>query len=80
MTSDTDYIHITSSDRVVLDVIVNIHSYFEYPDYELINGRCCQLDVFSYSRDLLAAFSAVLVRMYLNYTIEYFSELISQVN
>ena len=80
MTSDTEYLHITSSDRVVLDAFVNSPSYFEYPDYELINGKCCQLKVFSYARDLFVAFSAVLVRMYFNYTIEYFSELISQVN
>ena len=80
MTSDTEYLHITSSDRVVLDAFVNSPSYFEYPDYELINGKCCQLEVFSYARDLFAPFSTVLVRMYLNYTIEYFSELISQVS
>ena len=80
VTSDTEYLHLTSSDRVVLDVFVNSHSYFEYPDYELINGKCCQLEVFSYARDLFAGFSAVLVRLYLNYTIEYFSELTSQVS
>ena len=80
VTSDTEYLHLTSSDGVDLDVVVNGPSYFEYPDYELINGMCCQLEVFSYARDLFAAFSAVLVRMYLNYTIEYFSEVISQVS
>ena len=79
MTSNTEYLHITSLDRVVLDVFVNSPSYFVYPDYKLINGKCCQLEVFSYAQDLFAAFSAVLVRMYLNYTIEYFSELILQV-
>ena len=81
MRSDLDdYLHTTSSDQVDLDVFVKSPSYFEYPDYELINGKCCQLKVFSYARDLFVAFSAVLVRMYFNYTIEYFSELISQVN
>ena len=80
VTSDTECLHITSSDRVDLDVFVNSPSYFEYADYELTNGKCCHLEVFSYARDLFAAFSAVLVRMYLNYTIEYFSELILQVS
>ena len=80
MTSDNEYLHITSSDRVDLDVFVNSPSYFEYPDYDLINGKCCYLQYFSYARDLFAAFSAILVRMYLNYTKEYFSELISQVS
>ena len=70
--SDTEYLHITSSNRVDHDVFVNSPSYFEYLDYELINGKCCQLEVFSYARDLFAVFSAVLVRMYLNYSIEYF--------
>ena len=50
MRSDLDdYLHMTSSDRVDLDVFVNSPSYFEYPDYELINGKCCQLEVFSYA-------------------------------
>ena len=57
VTSDTEYLHITSSDRVDLDVFVNSPFYFEYPDYELINGKCCQLEVFSYAQDLFAAFS-----------------------
>ena len=38
VTSDTEYLHLTSSDGVDLDVVVNGPSYFEYPDYELING------------------------------------------
>ena len=36
-----DNLHITSSDRVDLDVFVNCLSYFEYLDYELVNGKCC---------------------------------------
>ena len=80
VTSDTEYLYITSSDRLDLDVFVNRPSYFEQPDYDLINGKRCYLEYFSYARDLFAAFSAILVRMYLNYTIEYFSELISQVS
>ena len=52
MTSDTEYLHITSSNRVDHDVFVNSPSYFEYLNYELINGKCYQLEVFSYARDL----------------------------
>ena len=59
---------------------MNSPSYFEYPDYDLTNGKCCYLEYFSYAQDFFAAISAILVRMYLNYTIEYFSELISQVS
>ena len=40
---DYEYLHITSSDRVDLDVFVNSPSYFEYPDYDLINRECCYL-------------------------------------
>ena len=62
------------------DFILNRPAYFQYPDYDLINGKCCHLEVFSFARDLFAAFSAVFVRMYLNYTIDHFSDLISQLN
>ena len=80
MTSDTEYLHIISSDRLDLDVFLNRPAYFQYLDYELLNGKCCHLEVFSYAQDLFAAFCAVLVGMYLNYTIEHFSDLISQVS
>ena len=75
-----DYLHISSTDRADLDVFLNTPAYFQYPDYELLNGKCCHLEVFSYARDLFAAFSAVLVRMYLNYMIEHFPDLISQLS
>ena len=75
-----DYLHISSSDRVDLDVFLNRPVNFQYPDYELLNGKCCHLEVLSYARDLFAAFCAVLVRMYLNYTIDHFSDLTSQVS
>ena len=60
--SDTDdYLHITSSDRLDLDVCLNRPAYFQYPDYELLNGKCCHLEVLSYARELFAAFCAVLI-------------------
>ena len=65
--SDGDnYLNISSSDRLDLDVFLNRPAYFQYPDYELLNGKCCHLEIFSFARDLFAAFCAVLVRMYLN--------------
>ena len=72
--------NISSSDRVDLDVFLCRPAYFQYPDYELLNGKCSHLKVFSFARDLFAAFCSVLVRMYLNHTIEYFSDLMSQVS
>ena len=75
-----DYLHISSTDRADLDIFLNRLAYFQYPDYEILNGKCCHLEVFSYARDLFTAFSAVLVRMYLNYMIEHFLDLISQLS
>ena len=80
MTSDTEYLHITSSERLDLDVFVKGNWHFGIPYFDLINGKCCYLEYFSYARDLFPAFCAILVRMYLNYAIDYFSELISQVS
>ena len=59
---------------------MNRPAYFQYPDYDLINGTCFHLEVFNFARDMSAAFSAVFVRMCLNYTIDHFSDLISQLS
>ena len=69
-----DYLHISSSHGVDLDVFLNGPVYFQYPDYELLSG------VLNYAQDLFAVFCAVLVRMYLNYTIDHFLDLIWQVS
>ena len=42
--------------------------------------KCANFEVFDYASDLFAAFCGVLVRMYLNYTINYFSEFISNIS
>ena len=78
--SDTDYLPITRYDRVDLDIFLNRPWHFEARDYDLINGKYVHFEYLYYARDLFAAFSAVLVRMYLNYTVDYFSELISQIS
>ena len=80
MRSDGDYLNISSSDRVDLDVFLCRPHYFQYPDYELLNGKCSHLEVVSFARELFAAYSSVLVRMYLNYTVQHFSDLISQIS
>ena len=81
MRSDVDdFLHICSAERLHLDIFLNKPAYFQYPDYDFINGKCCQFEVFSFARDLFGAFSAVFVRMYLNYTINHFSDLISQLS
>ena len=41
---------------------------------------CFHLEVVSFTRDFFAAFSSVLVRMYWNYTVQHFSDLISQIS
>ena len=71
-----DFLNICSAERLRLNRL----AYFQYPNYDLINGKCCHLEVFSFARDLFTAFSAVFVRMYLNYTIDHFSDLISQLS
>ena len=50
MHSDGDnYLNINSSDRLDLDVFLNRSAYFQYPDYELLNGKCCHLEIFSFA-------------------------------
>ena len=74
-----DFLHICSAEQLHLDIFWNRSAYFQYPDYDLINSKCCHLEVFSFSRYFFAAFSAVFV-MCLNYTIDHFSDLISQLS
>ena len=71
-----DFLNICSAERLRLNRL----AYFQYPNYDLINGKCCHLEVFSFARDLFAAFSAVFVRMYLSYTIDHFSDLTSHLS
>ena len=74
-----DYLNISSSERIDLYVFFNKPAYFRYCFTESI-GKCSDFKVFSFARDLFAAFCSVLVRMYLNITTEYFSDLISQLS
>ena len=42
--------------------------------------KCTNFEIFNYARDLFAAFCGVLVRMYLNYTMNYLSGFISNIS
>ena len=78
--STTDnFLNISSSEQIDLDVFLNKPAYFPYCHCKSI-GKCSGFEVFSFARDLFAAFCSVLVRMYLNHTMEYFSDLMSQVS
>ena len=74
-----DYLNISSSERIDLDVFLTRPVYFPYYFTES-SGKCSDFEVISFAQDLFAAFSSVLVRMYLNITTEYFSDLISQLS
>ena len=74
-----DYLNIRSSERIDLYVFLNKPAYFPYRFTES-TGKFSDCEVFSFARDSFAAFCSVLVRMYLNITTEYFSDLISQLS
>ena len=74
-----DYLNISSSERIDLDVFLTKPAYFPYYFTES-SGKCSDFEVISFAQDLFAAFCSVLVRMYLNITTEYFSDLISQLS
>ena len=50
--------------------------YFGYPSYPLKHKKCRYFTVLSHAQDLFAYFCSIFVRMYLNYAMEHFSELI----
>ena len=74
-----DYLNVSSSERIYLDVFLNKPAYFPYCFTESA-GICSDFEVFPFARDLFAAFCSVLVRMHLNITTEHFSDLISQLS
>lgn len=62
-----------------LDVFLSEPSYFCYKFRHPIAPDCEKFVMLSYPSDLFAYFSSVLVRMYLNLTMEFFSDLFSKV-
>ena len=80
VSSNTDnYLNISSSERIDLDVFLIKPADFPYYFTES-SGKCLDFEVISFAQDLFAAFCSVLVGMYLNITTEYFSDLISQLS
>ena len=62
-----------------LDIYLNRPAYFDYPNHPLKNKPCRYMEVLSHAQDLFAYFCSIVVRLYLNYAMEHFSELISTI-
>ena len=73
------YLDIKTSDRLDLDVFL-LNASDNVRCYTKNNGKCCDFQNFEFARDLFAAFCSVFVRMYLNYTIDYFLGLFSRIS
>ena len=74
-----DYLNISSSQRIDLDVFLNRPAYFPYCFTES-SGKCSDFEVICFAQDLFATFCSVYIRIHLNITTEYFSDLISQLS
>ena len=74
-----DYLDISSSERVDLDVFLNRPAFFPYCFCESPRS-CTDHQVISFAQDLFVAFCSVLVRMYLNITTDHFSEIMSDLS
>ena len=73
------YLDINTSDRLDLDIFL-LNASDNLRCYTKNNGKCCHFQIFEFARDLFAAFCSVFVRMYFNYTIDYFSGLFSRIS
>lgn len=82
LTSFLSYLDILSTDSVDFDVFLCKRSSaccsLCHPNSS--DKKCANFEVFNYARDLFVAFCGVLVRMYLSYTMNYFSEFISHIS
>ena len=72
------YLDCSSSDRLDLDVFL-LNADDALGGYTRDNGKCCYFQNFEFARDLFAAFCSVLIRMFLNYTVDCFSDLLCRV-
>ena len=70
-----DYLFLDNK-PIDLDIFLNRPAYFDYPRYPLKHKNCRYFTVLSHAQDLFAYFCIIFVRMYLNYAMEHFSELI----
>ena len=78
------YSDCSSSDSLDLDVCLlnardTIGGYTKDSGSVVILRNCSYFQNFEFARDLFAAFCSVLIRMYLNYTVECFSDFLSRV-
>ena len=73
------YLDCSSSYRLDLDVFL-LNARDTIGGYTKDSGKCCYFQNFEFARDLFAAFCSVLIRMYLNYTVECFSDFLSRVS
>ena len=71
---DSTILAIRSDQRVYLDVFLS-NANATVGGYSKNNEKCCFFQIFHYARDMFAAFSGVLIRMYLNITLNFFSYL-----
>ena len=62
-----------------LDVYLNRPVYFDYPNHPLKNNPCRYMEVLSHAQDFFVYCCSMLVRLYLNYAVEHFYELISTI-
>ena len=82
LTSFPSYLDILSEEHVDFDVFLCKRSSaccsLCHPNSS--DDKCANFEVFNYVRNLFAAFWGALVRMYLNHTMNYFSEFISNIS
>ena len=69
----------STEERADLNVFLSHPACFSYAVCESC-GTCNERQVFSHTQGLIMAFCSVLVKMYLNIVINYFSTLISQIS
>ena len=62
-----------------LDIYLNRPVYFDYPNHPSKHNPCRYMEVLSHAQALFAYFCSIFVRLYLNYAMEHFSELISTI-
>ena len=71
-----DYLFLKNK-LVDLDVFLDRPAYFDYPNYPLKHKKCRYFTILSHAQDLFAYFCSIFVRLYLNYAMERFSDLMS---
>ena len=76
--TNNEYLNIQSYERVDFDVFLNKPAYMFSSHCE--DAECDDCEVFTYVRDLFAAFSSVFIKLYLNYTVDCFQNPFSQVS